>query len=970
MTSSSEVERFIDEWIEYWHFWRLHEKFPLAEFASLVDNPTKFDELEEEKKREIDQLLNREALAKIRERIEKRKQVQAQQVQAQQVQAQKDALLQEIHRRFASDFLGADSFFQESCAALIPQETYEQEKISFVKSWVAKNTSSLTTKGEQRVPDDDQAAAIASVNGQVKIVARAGSGKTMTLVNRTLFLLKHCNVDASEVLLLAFNRKAALEMRRRLLALLHEDAESAVAAEIDRRMREANMRKRIDRDMDISAVATVVRQFNITLPHVMTFHALAHAIVHPEENLLYNEEENQSLNRAVQCVIDDHLRRPDFKKQIRELMLAHFREDWERIVEGCYDQSKEEFLRFRRSLPRESLDGKRVKSYGEKIIANFLFEHDIRYKYERNYWWDDINYRPDFTIFKTSKSGVIIEYFGLKGEAGYDEMSEDKRKYWHNNKDWTLIELVPDDITRDGINSFLTSLKSRLKKQGIRCTRLSEDEIWHRVKERAIDRFSKATATFIGRCRQRSLSPSGLRTLIESYSPFSAVEKMFLNFAHRFYVAYLERLSATGKEDFNGLVQRAAKAIETGQTLFKRKSESGDLARLRYICIDEFQDFSDLFYRLLNATRKQNPEIDHFCVGDDWQAINGFTGSDLRFFKNFEEYIGKSRSLYISTNYRSSNAIVAVGNVLMAGLGKPAIAHKKSSGKVLLLDINTFKPSFIEKERHGRDDIITPAVLRLVSKGLKDGLDVVMLSRRNLVNSSDNFYCDFNLIRSFFPKGMQERINISTVHKYKGLEKSMVIVLDADASNYPLIHPDWVFSRVFGESLEKITEEERRLLYVAMTRAIETLVCITDGENKSPFLEDLEHRQPISRIKWTDFPAPPVNRFVVKVGNQETRGVAPTFAVKELLQADGYQWQTADRRGWAKSVPAERFRLETLKAQAWAREADGLEIRVFDDAEILLVAHALIDKGKWRCLVNKLNAPRVSKAEWSRPARA
>lgn len=84
------------------------------------------------------------------------------------------------------------------------------------------------------------------------------------------------------------------------------------------------------------------------------------------------------------------------------------------------------------------------------------------------------------------------------------------------------------------------------------------------------------------------------------------------------------------------------------------------------------------------------------------------------------------------------------------------------------------------------------------------------------------------LIRSLFPKSVSDRITISTAHSYKGLEKPTVIVMDAVARSYPLIHPDWVFSRVLGDSLEKIICEERRLLYVAMTRAAEKLVITTD----------------------------------------------------------------------------------------------------------------------------------------------
>ena len=879
----------------------------------------------------------------------------------------RNEFLQEIGRRLHSDFLGTDAFFHASCTDLISQDTYEQEKITFVKSWIADNTPN-SKNGEKPLPDDEQITAIAAVHGHVQVVARAGSGKTTTLVNRVLFLLRHCGVAPSEMLILAFNRKAVLEIRRRLLELLSVGAKAAVAADVERRLRELGKNKRIDRDkIEASAVDTVANKLNITLPHVMTFHALAYAIVHPEESILYNDsdKDSQELNRVAQQVIDDHLKIPEFKEQIRKLMLAHFREDWNRIIQGCYDQSKEEFLQFRRSLPLESLRGEYVKSFGEKVIANFLFEHDIAYKYERNFWWSGINYRPDFTIFQTPKSGIIIEYFGLKGDSDYDEMSEQKRAYWDTRDSWTLIEFSPHNIVANGVDSFLELLKERLENQSIPCLRLSEDEIWQRIKDRAIDKFTDATVGFIGRCRKQSLNPSELRSRIDCYSPLSPVEEAFLNLAHRLYVAYLNRLSATGEEDFDGLMQRAAATISSGQTLFQKKSGSGDLVSLRYVCIDEFQDFSDLFYRLLNSIRKQNPRIELFCVGDDWQAINGFAGSDLRFFENFTNYIGESRQLYISTNYRSSNAIVAIGNALMVGLGKPAIAHKRSAGKVLVSDLNKFEPSKLEKERHPGDNI-TPAVLRLVGKALADGLAVVMLCRRNalpwfvsyrdqVVDDSRGLTRYLNLIRSYFPKEFEKRITISTAHKYKGLEKPMVIVLDAVARSYPLIHPDWIFSRIFGDSPEKITKEERRLLYVALTRAIETLVIITDGRNKSPFLEELECRQTLNKINLADYRSVrgATTRLLVKVGNQDRRGGTPTFAIKDLLKATGYQWQSTGLPGWAKSFPAEGFSIDTIKAEVWAKQADGIEVRIIDDTETL-VAQVLIDAGIWHCMVNKL----------------
>ena len=1000
MNYRSETEKLIDTLLNYWGCWDLHEDFYLTKLTpSLVADPSIGTELEKATLAKLRQLLTIKEwldvpnlVAQRRAYVLREKQSECLQLEAQkkvrieaeriatqkreaeaferireekirkQAEERRTLMLPELRKQFNLNFLATDSFFKASCDGVITEKEFEAEKFSFVKNWIKANLPSRS--GSQQLPDDEQIAAIASVQGDLQVVARAGSGKTTTLVNRALFLLKHCRIAPSEILILAFNRKAALEIRRRLLGLIEDGVDVAIAADIDHRIRDGRENKQIDTDeIEASAVDTIAARLNITLPHVMTFHALAYAIVHPEESLLYNgaEGESQGLSRVFQQVIDDHLQNHVFREKIRELMLAHFREDWDRIIEGRYDQSKEELLRFRRSLPQESIGGEYVKSFGEKVIADFLFEHNITYKYERNHAWSGINYRPDFTIFRTPKSGVIIEYFGLNGDSDYDEMSEEKRGYWKGKTEWTLIEFSPVDIARNGVDSFRDLIKKRIEDEGITCMRLSEDEIWHRVRDRAIDRFTKASGGFISRCRNQSLSPPALQELIASYSPLSSVEEMFLDLAHQLYVSYLDRLRATGEDDFNGLMQRAAEAISAGVSSFQRKSGNGDLASLRYVCIDEFQDFSNLFYQLLAAIRTKNPKVELFCVGDDWQAINGFAGSDLKFFKNFDEHIGKSRRLYISTNYRSSNSIVAIGNALMAGLGKPAVTHKQTDGKVLVSDLNKFEPSLQEKKRHP-GDIITPAVVRLANNALVLGLDVVMLCRQNtlpwFVNYQDQAggsgrglarYRD--LVRSFFPKDLKERISISTAHKYKGLEKPMVIVLDAVACSYPLIHPNWAFSRIFGDSPEKIAEEERRLLYVALTRAVDTLVVVTDGRRKSPFLEDLENAEPLTAINWADYPSVRAltTRLVVKVGNQERRGSAPTFAIKDRLQASGYKWQSNGGPGWTKSFPAEGFRIETLKSEVWSKAAHGIDVQIFDDSNTT-VARFLIEHGKWKCV--------------------
>ena len=336
-------------------------------------------------------------------------------------------------------------------------------------------------------------------------------------------------------------------------------------------------------------------------------------------------------------------------------------------------------------------------------------------------------------------------------------------------------------------------------------------------------------------------------------------------------------------------MQKAAEIVAAGKTVFRRKSGSGDLKRIRYVLIDEYQDFSELFHRLVQAIRGQNPRVRFFCVGDDWQAINGFAGSDLRFFQNFEQFFEDSRELPVATNYRSARAIVDVGNALMKGQGTPARAHKKMTGKVTIADLSTFEPTPQEEEENSRDNL-TPAVLRLVNKAINDDKNVVLLSRKNSLNSLP-WYINYRdqrnpsiergldrflgSLRARLPDQLADKVTISTAHKYKGLQKDVVIVLDAVPQCYPSIHPNLIFTRVFDDSIERVVAEERRLFYVALTRAVEDLFILTDKDNFSPFLEDLERNVKLSRLEWSDYPplVGTTKRITIRVGNQNGRGV-------------------------------------------------------------------------------------------------
>ena len=805
----------------------------------------------------------------------------------------KDLLLRRLQEKFEGDFLTAYEFYQTECTDHISLAEYNTEKVHYVQCWAEE---SLDPKDP--TPDPEQTAAIGAVDGNLRVIARAGSGKTATLVTRAKFLNQHCGVGADELLLLAFNKKAAEEMK-----------------------------ERID-----------------TLPHVMTFHALAYALVQPNNLLLDEPEGGQNQSRIMQDVVDRYLDDSDYADQIRDLMMAHFREDWEqhknwqRIVSEGYGPEAAEILRYRRSLTRQTLDRKYVKSFGEKVIANFLFEHDIEYKYEWRFWWDGRSYHPDFTIFTGARGGIIIEYFGMAGDPDYDAMSEDKRDYWRNKPGWELIEFFASDLGRNGEEVFRDLLKETLEAHAIPCNRLSEEEIWNQIEPRSIDRFTTIVMGFIQRCRKLALTPDQLSEKISNHECVSEAEAQFLNLAQPLYAAYLERLRSSEEEteDFDGLLQKAAEHVAAGNTNFQRKSGAGDLKRMRFVMIDEYQDFSELFFRLMDAVREQNPHARFFCVGDDWQAINGFAGSDLRFFQNFEQLFDDAHTLPVATNYRSVQSIVDVGNALMRDHGKPARAHERTFGKVEIADIATLQMTSQEVKDHS-DDKLTPAVLRLVHKAVNNDQSVLLLSRKKTGLPWDSHFKTeldqfLQLLRSHLPENRAENVDILTAHKSKGLQAKVVIVLDAVPQCYPLIHPDSIFTRIFGSTIARVTAEERRLFYVALTRAEEDLFILTETDNVSPFLEDLEKTIEMARLKWSDYPPPlPSDAIVtISVGNQEGSFGKGTYAIRDLLKAEGYGWD-GESKVWHTTAPAAGFSFTAFQHKAkWADDADGIEVRIYD----------------------------------------
>jgi len=304
--------------------------------------------------------------------------------------------------------------------------------------------------------DEQKSEILAVTMPNMLVTARAGSGKTRLLTCKAAFLINEYGVDPDKILLLAFNKKAAREMQER-----------------------------------------IVKDFKIkNFQNSRTFHSLAYKIVkpEPEQEILYDQSDGfaGSLSIFVRNVLRD-IWNPAFQ----ETMLKLFKKEMVDVERRGDLLEKDDYYIFRRNMRDITLKGDRVKSNGEKFIADFLFEHDIKYAYEKGIFWGDETYRPDFTIH-INQEDIVIEHWALDPGNYAATLPEhwtktaneyraeiQRKKCFLEKKGIRLIETSVADLNKNGIRDtrkyFEGILKAKLKSCDIIRERLPDKEIADRV---------------------------------------------------------------------------------------------------------------------------------------------------------------------------------------------------------------------------------------------------------------------------------------------------------------------------------------------------------------------------------------------------------------------------------------------------------------------------------------------------------
>jgi DNA helicase-4 len=626
---------------------------------------------------------------------------------------------------------------------------------------------------------DEQRRAIIIDEKHTLVVAGAGTGKTSTIVAKVGYLIHKGLAKPNEILLLCYARKAKEEMEKRCNAIFGGKLK------------------------------------------IGTFHGLGLEILGNVENTRPSisklATDKLKLTKAIQGYIKKRSINPDFLQKLTNYF-AYFKTPF---VSEFEFSSKGEYIDFLRNNQVRSLKGDLVKSLEECQIANFLYINGIDYVYEADYEVATASkrkrqYKPDFYL---PKYGIYIEHFGVDRNNNPAPFL-DKEEYlqgmnWkqqlHKKHDTKLVTTYSWHKT-EGI--LIEKLEKNLSSLGVKYDPIAPEQIFDLINNVGlIHPFAKLTATFLNLYKSSGMSIPELVNRSKEL-PDSQRSKMFVEIFSFILQDYKKDL---GEEiDFNDMINKAQKYLKDG-----RCNQT-----FRYILVDEFQDISQSRHRLLKALVQLDNKVKLFCVGDDWQSIYRFTGSDISLMTNFDQYFNPSESPSLRTTFRFDDQLCEFSNKFILKnpnqIKKNLNSHKKSSNTAVTL---------VWKESTN-DQIME--ILNDISASEKRAT-VFIIGRYNHQKPEN-----LHQLRRTHPN---LDIRFTTAHSSKGREADYVIVIGLTRKGYSFpsqIEDDPILDIVLSRKEMMSNAEERRLFYVAITRARKHVYLIASKKNPSSFTREIE----------------------------------------------------------------------------------------------------------------------------------
>ena len=496
---------------------------------------------------------------------------------------------------------------------------------------------------EARPLTDEQRSAVVIDEDCNLVVAAAGSGKTSVIVAKSGWLVWKRYRHPSELLLLAFARDARSELEDRVGTRLGEAVAHAAT--------------------------------------VRTFHSLGLAIIGEAEgrrpSLSKAAGDDVALRDLLKRIVADLLA----DRKISRLLLAWFQDQFAPYKSGHEFRTYGEYWDYIRRHEIRSLNGEKVKSFEECEIANFLYLNGVAYEYERDYEHDTATperrqYQPDFYL---RDAGIYIEHFALSGPGDtppfidrdqYLSAMQWKRQL-HDKHGTVLIETYSHERAAGKLTA---NLAVKLKARGVELAPIAPAEVFSVLdRQGRIDPFTNLVATFLQHFKGSLLTLQEVAARATTVADRLRAEA-FLSVFGPIFERYENTLSGVGQIDFHDMINKAADHVASG----RYRSQFG------YILVDEFQDISPARARLLKALLDQKPDAQLFAVGDDWQAIYRFAGSEIAIMREFQEHFGQSERIDLETTFRCCAPIAAVATEFIlknpAQLRKTVRATRETNG--------------------------------------------------------------------------------------------------------------------------------------------------------------------------------------------------------------------------------------------------------------------------------------------------
>ncbi len=678
--------------------------------------------------------------------------------------------------------------------------------------------------------DEEQRKVVLSDEDYTLVIAGAGAGKTTTVAAKVKYLVEKKGINPEQILVISFTNKAVGELR-----------------------------DKINKSLKINCPVT-------------TFHKTGYAILRKQDN-----EKRQVVDGGFMFnVINNYLKgnileQPELVDKLILFFGSYFDAPYE--GEGLNDFfnyiSKSDFTTLKGNMSEYteeiidkrtgkciSIAHERMRSAQEVQIANFLYINQIDYKYERPYEYHILKsrkpYTPDFTISQGDKV-AYLEHFGITEDGKNNRYNEEQlSRYKQEINDKVRLhkkhktELIYTFSGYSDGRSLLEHLKENLESHGFTLIPRDSKEVFEKIvnteENKYIMKLVKLVCTFIQNFKTNGFS-------IDDFSRFERKStnertKLFLSICQQCFLEYSKRLKEKNAVDFEDMINDSVRVLNEQQRI-------GAELDFKYIIVDEYQDISRQRFDLTKELSKIC-KAKIIAVGDDWQSIYAYAGSDITLFTHFRQTMGYGLELKITKTYRNAQEVIDIAGGFIqknqSQLRKELISPKHIEQPIV---IESYSENVDRKQtagKGGRYYMIGEKVEGIVEKILLENpkSSILLLGRYGFdafhLSHSGKFVYNEKTGGVTSTKFSNVTLDFMTVHRAKGLGYDNVIIINARNEVYGFpsqVQDDPVLKFVVRDDHSIEYAEERRLFYVALTRTKNRVYLIVPQERPSSFVLEL-----------------------------------------------------------------------------------------------------------------------------------